>query len=123
MRPTLGKRMAELVNRIDARHLRLKGYRRQREVGIAASVSQDLHFRVDTAEAPARRVCQRPIAVNKAVLRLSVEWIVCKPCQAFMLFREHVSKCFQLPPRVLSRIRPLATVMQMDLNLAITVGL
>src|SRR6185437_11142442 len=111
MRTSLGKRMAALVNRIDARHLRLKRYRRQREVGIAAGVSQDLHFRVDTAEAPTSRVCQCPIAVYKAVLRLSIEWFICKPCQAFMLFREHVSKCFQLPPRILDRIRLLDTVM------------
>jgi len=108
MRLRLSKRVAALINRVNARHLRLKRYGRQREVGITACVGQNLHFLVDATKTSAGGVGQGPVTMNE-----SVPWRSARSLarQTLVFVGEHVSKVFQHERGVRSCVRRINPVM------------
>jgi hypothetical protein len=89
--------------------------RRQREIGIATSFGQNLHFRVNSTKSPAGRIRQRKVPVNECIA-----WLI-----RSLFHREAaVAKCklvaenCQHLPGILGGIRLRHAVVQMNFNLA-----
>src|ERR1051326_3440879 len=112
--------MAALIDRVDARDLRLVGRGRQREVRVAARVGEYLHLGVNAAVAPARRVRQRPVAVDEGVLRLGRAVLARK---TLVLFGQRVAELDERAAEVRSVVRRFDAVVQVDFDLTEAFGL
>src|ERR1044072_5787406 len=111
----LVQRPSALIDGVDAWHLRLVRRRRQSEVGITTSLSEDLHLVVDAAEPATRRIRKRPVAVNKCVTR-SAGFLISR--EAAVLVNQHVAKTRQHLPRVFRSVRLVYAVVHVNLDLA-----
>src|SRR5271156_5582237 len=118
MRSPLVEAECTLVKRIDFCSLcRIKRCRRKRQGCVTAGISEDLHFVINPAIAPACRVCQSKIAMHKGIFR-STNTV--EKGQAAMLRRQRISKLHKFATRILRRVGLCNSVMQMNLNLSPT---
>src|SRR6185369_13240062 len=115
VRSRLVQRMTTFVNRIYPRYLGLVRCRREREISVTARFGEYLHLRIDPAPPPTGRICEGPIAMNKPVHRRGIFRLA---REAFVVLYQPIAKFFQYSPRILSTVRRLDSVMQVDLNFA-----
>src|SRR5437879_5857326 len=116
MRRATTEWQSALVDRIDLAHL--SGARRggKRKIRIAAGIGENLHLVVDAAEAPPRRVGERPVAMHEGIARRPRAL----PSRQAAELDQRIAELLEQPTRPRPSIRALHSMMEMDLDLAPT---
>src|SRR5208282_3731809 len=114
VRCCLIERKSAFVDGIDFFDLRrIPGSARHGEVGVAAGLSQNLHFRIDATAAPGSGVGERKISVHKGVGGTSGTIF---DGEAAMLQGQPIAEFSEQPASVLGSVGIGNSVVQMDLD-------
>src|SRR5262245_9693660 len=112
MRSPVPERDCTFVHAVDLRRLSAIGRRGKGEIGVAACLGEDLHLLIDSAKAPPRRICERPVSVYEAVKGGTLSL----PSREAPMARQSISELNEGIACMCRAIWLVDAVMQMDLD-------